>query len=508
MDEIDILFDNRSVVGARLEKLLGERKFTKSGFCKECGISRPTLDKILYGTIGSMTNYEKHMRKILNRLSITPEMLIGDSSKAHSRTRQLRTLLNIKKEEIAAAIEISVDRLDEIEAGEPMTNAELRDIALYLGTSTSCIMSSNVFYPQTTALSDFINEIDDEGAELSGYWGHLGVMPLGSTEYSWYPITRYEASEIEYSLKGKQAVVPCMNNKLLYFNLEKIKSIVLLDDACDPPAYYNWDHSIGEGEIPLVVYEVLVDYYSRERDENINAEYSPKLQSLLDRLIEEKKLLEFRIGELQEENATLKDNNSVLQATIDKLKNETQKSIRDIEKLENNKNSLAKIIQEEKEKNSTLQNAKAKLEELLSCRFDKAWVLYNRYQDVNDYYKRLLVPVFPKDEFESFVGGMFQEKNLERLWDIVKEAQEDNSVEQETLGLFWNIFTYSLYLVNKTKKEALYEILSTKKGEKFDTYKHALTIDSKAQGNLKEVFLPGFQNLYTKKIIRKSIVTI
>ena len=298
MDEIDILFDNRSVVGARLEKLLGEREYTKSGFCKECGISRPTLDKILSGTIGSMTNYEKHMRKILNRLSITPEMLIGDSSKAHSRTRQLRTLLNIKKEEIAAAIEISVDRLDDIEAGEPMTNAELRDIALYLGTSTSCIMSSNVFYPQTTALSDFINEIDDEGAELSGYWGHLGVMPLGSTEYSWYPITRYEASEIEYSLKGKQAVVPCMNNKLLYFNLEKIKSIVLLDDACNPPAYYNWDHSIGEGEIPLVVYEVLVDYYSRERDENINAEYSPKLQSLLDRLIEEKKWTDDQIYDL------------------------------------------------------------------------------------------------------------------------------------------------------------------------------------------------------------------
>ena len=271
--------------------------------------------------------------------------------------------------------------------------------------------------------------------------------------------------------------------------------------------------------------EILVDFNAHKpmkellKNEKKNKNVSQSLQNTQDMktvsigkdvtcLIEEKKLLEFRIGELQEENATLKDNNSVLQATIDKLKNETQKSIRDIEKLENNKNSLAKIIQEEKEKNSTLQNAKAKLEELLSCRFDKAWVLYNRYQDVNDYYKRLLVPVFPKDEFESFVGGMFQEKNLERLWDIVKEAQEDNSVEQETLGLFWNIFTYSLYLVNKTKKEALYEILSTKKGEKFDTYKHALTIDSKAQGNLKEVFLPGFQNLYTKKIIRKSIVTI
>ena len=81
-----------------------------------------------------------------------------------------------------------------------------------------------------------------------------------------------------------------MNNKLLYLNLEKIKSIVLLDEACDPPEYYNWDYSVGEGEIPLVVYEVLEDYVSDylESDEKSSAEYSPKLQKLLNQLIEEK----------------------------------------------------------------------------------------------------------------------------------------------------------------------------------------------------------------------------
>ena len=300
MDEIDILFEDRSVVGARLEKLLSERGYTKSRFCKECGISRPTLDKILAGTLGSMTNYEKHMRKILDCLLITPEALIGDSANAHSRTRQLRTLLHIKKEEIAAAIGISIDRLEEIEAGGQMTNAELRDLAVYLGTSTSCILSNNAFYPQTTALSDFVSEVDDEGAELSGFWGHLGVMPVGGTEYSWYPITRYEASELEYSLKGEQAVVPCMDNKLLYLNLGKIKSVVLLDEACDSPDYYNWDYSVGEGEIPLVVYEVLDDYYSefKESGEKSGTEYSPKLQKLLDHLIEEKKWTEDQIYKL------------------------------------------------------------------------------------------------------------------------------------------------------------------------------------------------------------------
>ena len=81
-----------------------------------------------------------------------------------------------------------------------------------------------------------------------------------------------------------------MDNKLLYLNLEKIKSIVLLDEACDPPEYYNWDYSAGEGEIPLVVYEVLEDYDpdSIESGEKPAAEYSPKLQKLLNQLIEEK----------------------------------------------------------------------------------------------------------------------------------------------------------------------------------------------------------------------------
>ena len=124
MNDIDILFHDRSVVGARLEKLLAEREYTKAGFCKECGISRPTLDKILSGTIGSMTNYEKHMRKILNCLSITPEVLIGDSLQVHSRTRQLRTLLRINKEEITAAIGIYVGRLEEDEAAEEKMTAE------------------------------------------------------------------------------------------------------------------------------------------------------------------------------------------------------------------------------------------------------------------------------------------------------------------------------------------------------------------------------------------------
>lgn len=289
MNEIDALFDKRSVVGARLESLLTEREYSKSGFCKACGISKSTLDKILNGMIGSEDQYEKYMRKILDCLSLTPDELIGNTALSNSRTRQLRSILHINKEEIAEAINISVDRLGEIEAGVSMTNAELRDLAWFLGTSSHCILAQNVFYPQTTELNDGIAGNIEDHVQLSGFWGHIGIMPSSSTEYIWYPITGYEAKKIYLSLNGERVVVPCMNNKLLYLNLKRIKSVVLLDDSCDAPYYYNWDHSAGEGEIPLVVYEVLEDFIFEvaEKDELDKAEYSPKLQKYLNKLIKE-----------------------------------------------------------------------------------------------------------------------------------------------------------------------------------------------------------------------------
>ena len=294
MDGLDSLFENRSVVGAKLEGLLEDRKYTKTGFCKECGISRPTLNKILNGTIRSEAHFEKHMEKILRCLSISPDALWENAPLVHSRTRQFRTQLHIDKEEISAALDIPVRRLEEIEAGAATTNAELRDLAVYLGTSTHCILAQNVFYPQTTKLSYFIDGVEDEDAELSGFWGHVGILPSGTTQYLWYPITSNEAEQLHYAMQREHALVPCMDNKLLYLNLRKIKSIVLLEDSCDPPYYYNWDPSVEEEEIPLVVYEVLSDYISdtKEGVGITDTEYSPKLREYLDALIEERKWTE------------------------------------------------------------------------------------------------------------------------------------------------------------------------------------------------------------------------
>lgn len=260
------LFDKRSVVGAKLEDLLVERSFTKAAFCKECGISRPTLDKLLAGNITSMANFEKHMQKILSVLSVTPDFLLGNVKNVYSRVREIRNILNIKQEMIAQSTSISSDRLREIEAGDDATIAELREIALFLRTGTHCVNNTYVFYPQMSVKDDYLTDSGNTASRLSGFWGHMGILPKNSNEYFWYPITHYHAVFVRENMDNDRMVVPCMNNKVLYLNMNQIDSVVLLNDDCDPPAFANWDPSVGEGEIPLVVYEALDDYVTYEDD--------------------------------------------------------------------------------------------------------------------------------------------------------------------------------------------------------------------------------------------------
>lgn len=53
MYTLEDLFDRRSPVGTRLEQILIEKKCTKAELSKKTGVSRPTIDKVLSGTITS-----------------------------------------------------------------------------------------------------------------------------------------------------------------------------------------------------------------------------------------------------------------------------------------------------------------------------------------------------------------------------------------------------------------------------------------------------------------------
>ena len=110
MYEIKDLFDMQSNVGARLDAVLAERGCTKIEFCQMAGISRPTLDKILAGTITGRTNYEKHISKVLRSLNMSPDMLLGHMQTHRCQVRSLRNMMHINEKDLAEFAGVSVDR--------------------------------------------------------------------------------------------------------------------------------------------------------------------------------------------------------------------------------------------------------------------------------------------------------------------------------------------------------------------------------------------------------------
>ena len=261
MYNFEDLFDKRSVVAARLEQVLAEKSYTKAGFCKETGISRPTLDKLLSGTITNMTNYEKHIKKALRCLSMTPDMLLGNSHQVYNRTRAIRKSMHIESEHIAEETGISENRLREIETGADATTAELRDIALCFSTNVRSIQGTN-FFDMQVAVSDNNMQVclGEASKDMTKYWGHVGLLPTATDRYLWFPITNGTRKRICDTMNEDRIVIPCMNNKLLYVNMSNIDNLVLHDKSCEPPDFANWDSYVSCGSIPLVVYEALNEY--------------------------------------------------------------------------------------------------------------------------------------------------------------------------------------------------------------------------------------------------------
>lgn len=74
--KFDDLFEQRSLVAMKLKDYIRTRGFTKVSFAKKADISRPTLDKILNGSIENKSTFDKHLQKIMAVLNISADELI------------------------------------------------------------------------------------------------------------------------------------------------------------------------------------------------------------------------------------------------------------------------------------------------------------------------------------------------------------------------------------------------------------------------------------------------
>lgn len=177
-------------------------------------------------------------------------------------------------------------------------------------------------------------------------------------------------------------------------------------------------------------------------------------------------------------------------------------------KLQNEINALKQDNQRLEQRKHSLEKANESLQSQMDQRFARGWELFEAYQNVDAHTKQLLHNgVFTQEtNFMSFICGGAQTGSLEKLWDALKECiMYGQQKDAETL---WDIFEYCIELVNSSKAQAKYEVLPSKEGDRFDPDIHTEGPNSLAQGKVLNVYLPGYQNTYNGKIIKKSIVQV
>ena len=87
--KFDELFDQRNLVAMNLKNCIRDRGFTKISLAKKANISRPTLDKILNGSIDNKSTFDKHLQKILAVLNLSVDDLVFFEAKPKTNDYQM-----------------------------------------------------------------------------------------------------------------------------------------------------------------------------------------------------------------------------------------------------------------------------------------------------------------------------------------------------------------------------------------------------------------------------------
>lgn len=81
----DELFEQRSLVASKLKDCMRDKGYTKVSFAKKAEISRPTLDKLLNGSIDSKASFDRHLQKILKMMNMSvDELMLYSAQKSKS----------------------------------------------------------------------------------------------------------------------------------------------------------------------------------------------------------------------------------------------------------------------------------------------------------------------------------------------------------------------------------------------------------------------------------------
>lgn len=199
------------------------------------------------------------------------------------------------------------------------------------------------------------------------------------------------------------------------------------------------------------------------------------------------------LEQAQQQCQTLEQQGTVLRQSLEQMQSEAVQARQERDQAQGEARSLR-------------QEAKD-ADKALSQRFAEGWRLYQQYQQVSDYLRGLLTGVFARPGFEAFIIGAAQERSLRPLWSATREALM-KCRDESSANILWDIFQYSLGLVNQSRPDDVFAIENVAVGDRYDIERHALTSGSRVQGTVRVVHLPGYRNVRTGDVVCKSLVEI
>lgn len=213
------------------------------------------------------------------------------------KLKTLRVQHRLTQEQLAEQLRTTQQTVARWETGKSEPNlAALRDLAIIFGTSVDDLLDLNAGGRKGEIASSSHHHL--WGGD-GGYWGRLGVRPIGAKLSTWYPISLGMLEHIQESIAQATPdkpwlVVRTLNNRALVMNLNKIRRLSLLDEAQDEPEgdwEPEWDSSEG---CPQEVYVALGQYYNDVilggQDSFSDPDASEAFNTLINELVEAKKL--------------------------------------------------------------------------------------------------------------------------------------------------------------------------------------------------------------------------
>jgi len=164
---------------------------------------------------------------------------------------------------------------------------------------------------------------------------------------------------------------------------------------------------------------------------------------------------------------------------------------------------------QELEDKITIKNAQNKeIQNKLSFykqNFEEELKIYEKFMSLQSSTKDSLSNIFKGNSLSDFISCGVQEKNIHNLWEYTKNEILENKNQEisKLIEIFYFLFERCQVSFD------IYQLLDTNIDENFNTQEHLKHNEStSSSGNISKVYLQGYKNIKTDKIIKQSVVKI